>query len=119
MSLTVKVVHHINCNELYLEGSPLTDQDFFSLQKQVDLLINNHESKIILNFESIKLLNSLGINNLIKVMTKCRNHGGELYIVNISDKISHVLLLTKLNTVLNIATSLTEAINKFAIDNES
>ena len=68
MSLSVKVVHHINCNELYLEGSPLTDQDFFSLQKQVDALINNHESKIILNFESIKLLNSLGINNLIKVI---------------------------------------------------
>jgi anti-anti-sigma factor len=119
MSLKVKVAHHIHCNELSLEGSPLTEQDFYPLQKQVDLLINNQESKIILNFEGVKLLNSLGINNLIKVMTKCRNQGGDLYIVNISDKISHVLLLTKLNTVLNIAASLNEAINKFAIDNES
>lgn len=119
MSLEVKLTHHINCNEIVLSGSPLTDHDFYPLIDEVNSLLNNNEANIILNLEKIKLLNSLGLNSLIKVMTKCRNQGGDLHIVNISDKISHVLLLTKLNTVLNIAASLNEAINKFAIDNES
>ena len=67
------------------------------------------EPNLILNLAQIKLLNSLGINTLIKIFTKCRNNGGDLYIVNISEKINQVLLLTKLNTVLNIANSTAEA----------
>jgi anti-sigma B factor antagonist len=62
-----------------------------------------------LNLENLALINSLGLNSFIKIFTKSRNLGGDLYIVNISDKINQVLLLTKLNSVLNIATSLEEA----------
>lgn len=119
MSLTVEVIHHINCNELLVKGTALTDPEFEILNQNAADLIENGESNIIINLEGVELLNSLGIKALIKVFTKCRNQGGDLYIVNISEKISQVLLLTKLNTVLNIATSLNDAINKFAADNES
>jgi anti-anti-sigma factor len=117
--ISVELIHHINCNELLLNGSGLTDPEFQPLIDQADELIENGEANLIINLENVKLLNSLGIKNLIKVFTKCRNQGGDLYIVNISDKISQVLLLTKLNTVLNIAPSLNQAINQFAIENES
>jgi anti-sigma B factor antagonist len=119
MSLTVEILHHINCNEIVPSGTALTDPEFLPLENAATELLDNNESNIIINLENIKLLNSLGIKTLIKVFTKCRNQGGDLYIVNISDKISQVLLLTKLNTVLNIATSLNEAINQFAKENES
>ena len=118
MSLNISTKHHINCNEIILEGSALSDLDFEPLLDSVNKYIDGGESNIIINLEKVKLLNSLGINTLIKIFTRCRNQGGEMYIVNISDKISQVLLLTKLNTVLNIAASLNDAINKFALDNE-
>lgn len=119
MSIALSASHHINCNEIALDGSGLTEQDFEPLLKLVDDYINNGEPNLIINLEKVKLLNSLGINSMIKIFTKCRNQGGDMYIVNISDKISQVLLLTKLNTVLNIASSLNDAINKFALENES
>lgn len=119
MSIVVQVVHHINCNELILDGKGLSDLDFESVEKEVELLLADNEPNVILNMEKISLINSLGIKSLIKIFTKCRNSGGDLYIVNISDKISQVLLLTKLNTVLNIAASLNDAINQFALENES
>jgi len=119
MSLSIEQVHHINCNEIILDGSALNENEFEVLHENVEGLVKNGEVNIILNLDKVKLLNSLGINALIKIFTKCRNQGGEMYIVNISDKISQVLLLTKLNTVLNIATSLNDAINQFAIENES
>lgn len=119
MSLTFELVHHIHCNEISLSGQGLTEPDFAPLEDQAEDLIANGEANIILNLSGVKLLNSLGIKSLIKIFTKCRNQGGDLYIVNISDKISQVLLLTKLNTVLNIAASLNEAINQFALENES
>lgn len=119
MSINLNFHHHISCNEIVLEGSGLTEQDFKPLLDKVDEYLENGEPNLIINLEKIKLLNSLGINSLIKIFTKCRNQGGDMYIVNISDKISQVLLLTKLNTVLNIAASLNDAINKFALENES
>ena len=119
MSLSLSFHHHITCNEISVEGLGLTEQDFSPLLIKVDEYLDNDEPNIIINLEKVKLLNSLGINTLIKIFTKCRNQGGDMYIVNISDKISQVLLLTKLNTVLNIASSLNDAINKFAQENES
>ena len=113
MSLTLSSENHDVCTEISLDGSALTDYDFVELIDKVEASIENEQPNLILNLKEISILNSLGINTLIKVFTKCRNNGGDLYIVNISDKINQVLLLTKLNTVLNIADSVEEAINNF------
>ncbi|MCG8576644.1 MAG: STAS domain-containing protein [Flavobacteriales bacterium] len=113
MALQFSTIQHTNCSEIQLSGSALTEPDFEELNEEVNSLINKGSSNIILNLEHIKLLNSLGINTLIKIFTKSRNAGGDMYIVNISDKINQVLLLTKLNTVLNIAASVEEATENF------
>jgi len=113
MSLELTKVEHTNCIELQLRGSAMSDMEFRELNKTVDSCIQNGDTNLIINLKGVRLLNSLGINTLIKTFTKCRNAAGEMYIVNISDKINQVLLLTKLNTVLNIAASLEEATEKF------
>ncbi len=113
MSLTLSQATHKNCSEILVEGSGLSEIDFEELLLIVDSEINNSQPNLILNLEKVKILNSLGINTLIKIFTKCRNNGGDMYIVNISQKINQVLLLTKLNTVLNIANSTAEAEENF------
>jgi anti-sigma B factor antagonist len=113
MSLTLSLVNHPNCTEIKLNGTGLTEPDFQELMDQVSKLVDNDQPNIIINLAEIRILNSLGINALIKVFTRCRNNGGDLYIVNISDKINQVLLLTKLNTVLNIAPSVQNAVENF------
>lgn len=116
MSLTLSQVNRKNCNEIILKGSALTEVDFVELLQMVEADMEKDEPNLILNLEQIKLLNSLGINTLIKIFTKCRNNGGDMYIVNISEKINQVLLLTKLNTVLNIANSTAEAEENFNLN---
>lgn len=113
MSLLLTEKSHLNSVELGLSGSALSDADFEELYQHVSDLLENNQANLILNLAEVKVLNSLGINALIRIFTRCRNQGGDLYIVNISDKINQVLLLTKLNTVLNIAPSVEEAVNNF------
>lgn len=113
MSLTLSQTAYKNCCEILVEGSGLSEVDFEELHAVVEAEINNTQVNLILNLEKVKILNSLGINALIKIFTKCRNNGGDMYIVNISEKINQVLLLTKLNTVLNIANSTAEAEENF------
>lgn len=116
MSLTITSVNHDQFLELQLQGTPLVEHDFKSLNETVEEAIQKDQTQLVLNMEKVDLLNSIGINTLIRIFTKCRNNGGDMYIVNISDKINHVLLLTKLNTVLNIATSVEAAAEKIKLN---
>ena len=109
MSLDITQIVHPNFTEVKLSGKGIAEEDFLPLIQLTTKQIKEHSPNIILNLENLDLINSLGLNAFIKIFTKTRNSGGDLYIVNISVKINQVLLLTKLNTVLNIATSLEEA----------
>lgn len=110
MSLIINRSSLDNCNVIGIEGAALSEVDFEELNDLVTELCDTGQPNVILDLAGVKVLNSLGINTLIRLFTRCRNHGGDLYIVNISDKINQVLLLTKLNTVLNIAPSVDSAV---------
>ncbi|WP_027419312.1 STAS domain-containing protein [Crocinitomix catalasitica] len=113
MSFTVNTKNHDDAVEISLSGSGMITTDFDELYEISDALIAKGSVNLILNIENVKVLNSIGLNALIKMLTKTRNAGGDLTIVNISDKINQLLLLTKLNTVLNIANSIEEAVLSF------
>lgn len=113
MSLDITQITHKNCTEVILNGKGLSEDDFSPLMELITQQLKINPPNIILNLKNLDLINSLGLNSFIKIFTKTRNSGGDLYIVNISNKINQVLLLTKLNTVLNIATSLEEAKENF------
>ena len=100
-------------------GNILSSLDFKGLEDKIDELIQTDHVNLIIDLKNIAVINSLGVNGLIKTFTKCRNAGGDLFIVNISEKINHVLMLTKLNAVLNIVTSVEEAEKNILSSNES
>jgi anti-sigma B factor antagonist len=81
-------------------------------------LVNSFEEKLndgityfVFNLEEMSYLNSTGLNVLIGLLTKVRNSGGELIICSVPKKINQLLLITKLNTVFNVAISTNEAKN--------
>jgi anti-sigma B factor antagonist len=113
MSLKASLKQNTNYVLLALSGKGLSDADFENANNLLSSELNKDNNNLIIDLKDLDLINSLGLNFLIKLFTKCRNLGGEMYIVNISDKINQVLLLTKLNTVLNIAKSIDEAKNNF------
>lgn len=113
MSLKIKNKSFNNCSIITISGKGLAEEDFTPLTQIAYDLIETHSPNLILDLKELDIINSLGLNTLIKIFTKTRNSGGEMYIVNISSKINQVLLLTKLNTVLNIAKSLNDAKQNF------
>ena len=50
-------------------------------------------SKFILDCSEIKHLNSTGINNILKVFTQIRNHGGEMILCAIPIQIEKLLII--------------------------
>ncbi len=112
MGIRTESFKHGQIIEICIAGNALSEADCMPLIDTVEDNLNSGVKKFIINLEQVQTLNSIGLNMLIRAFTLVRNAGGELYIVNISSKINQVLLLTKLNTVLNIATSFKNALEQ-------
>ena len=97
-----------------LEGRIMNDESITLLLKDiVDALELN--KNIILNLEKLSYLNSSGLNCLITILTKSRIKGGETIITNIQEPINKLLLISKLNSVFEIRTTVEEAMNEFLL----
>jgi anti-sigma B factor antagonist len=58
----------------------------------------------------VRYMNSTGIDVLITLLTKFRNKGGEIVIINPSEQVKKLLIITKLNAIFHLAGSTEEAI---------
>ncbi len=63
-----------------------------------------------IDISKLRYMNSTGINTLILVLTKFRNREGEVVLINPSDQIKNLLIITKLSAIFTIAYSKEEAI---------
>lgn len=93
----------------------IDDNEFFSTSSEevMETLkseIEKENTAFIIDLQKVNYLNSSGINILIAILTAIRNKEGELVLVSISEKIKSVLIITKLNSIFNVKSSMTEAI---------
>lgn len=64
----------------------------------------------IVDISNLRYINSSGIGVLITILTKFRNKDGELCLLNPSESVKKLLIITKLNAIFNIKDSESEAI---------
>jgi anti-sigma B factor antagonist len=95
-----------------LQGDLLGENNGLEL---VDLINDKINESIILcaiDLSNVRYMNSSGIGVLITLLTKFRNKGGEVVLINPSEQIKKLLIITKLNAIFSIVNSSEEAIVK-------
>jgi len=92
-----------------IEGGPFA-QEFKNILQ--DLLQNNRKN-IVVDMSGINFINSNGIGILVSGFTTVKNGGGELKLVNSSNKVTGVLAVTKLNQIFQNFESLDDALKSF------
>ena len=65
--------------------------------------------KGIVDISGLRYINSSGIGVLITILTKFRNKGGEGYLLNPSESVKKLLVITKLNSIFQVIKSEDEA----------
>ncbi|MFN7791032.1 MAG: STAS domain-containing protein, partial [Cyclobacteriaceae bacterium] len=65
----------------------------------------------IIDISELRYINSSGIGVLITILTKFRNKGGEVYLMNPSESVKKLLLITKLNAIFQVVKSEQEVIS--------
>lgn len=82
--------------------------DLIGEDNGIDIIevINNEIQKgtilCLVDISGLRYINSSGIGVLITILTKFRNKGGELCLLNPSESVKKLLIITKLNAIFSI-----------------
>ena len=88
------------------EGSAL-------LRKTIRELLEEQRTLILLNLADVDYIDSSGVGELVSSYTTVRNAGGELKLLNLTQKVQDVLYVTKLYTVFDIKDDEFTAVKSF------
>jgi anti-sigma B factor antagonist len=79
------------------------------LAKATDAIQDN-VLKCVIDISKLRYINSSGIGVLITILTKFRNKDGEVFLLNPSESVQKLLVITKLNAIFQIAKTEEEAL---------
>lgn len=65
-----------------------------------------------IDISDVRYINSSGIGVLITILTKFRNKDGELILINPSEHVKKLLIITKLNAIFSVVDTVEEALNE-------
>lgn len=91
---------------LRLSGDLIGENHGPELVSIINDTINDDIIFCAIDIQNIRYINSSGIGVLITILTKFRNKGGEVVLIKPSVSVEKLLIITKLNSIFTIVTSL-------------
>ncbi|MBC7931921.1 MAG: STAS domain-containing protein [Rubrivivax sp.] len=98
---------------LDLEGKITIGEGSVSLRGAIRRLIEEGKKKILLNLGGVGYVDSSGIGELVSSFTTIQREGGQLKLLNLTQKIQDLLGITKLLTVFDTYDDEATALNSF------
>jgi len=113
MSLIIDTREVAHVTILDIHGRIVLGDEIHELRDAVRGLIKEGKKKIILNLADVDYIDSSGVGELVGSFTTVRNAGGELKLLNLTQKVHDVLHVTKLYTVFDIKDDEFHAVKSF------
>lgn len=111
LRIETREVSHVTI--LDIQGRIVLGDEIHDLRDAVRGLIGEGKKKIILNLDGVDYIDSSGVGELVGCFTTVRNAGGELKLMNLTQKVHDVLHVTKLYTVFDIKDDEFHAVKSF------
>ena len=98
---------------LDLSGEVRIGEGSISLRDSIRNLADQGKKKVLLNLAGVKYMDSTGVGELIANYTTITRNGGQLKLLNLTDRIQNLLVITKLLTVFDAYDNEAEALKSF------
>jgi anti-sigma B factor antagonist len=97
-------------NSREIEGAVILDfngrlvlgEDTVLLRERVRALIAMGQKRILLNLQDVPYIDSSGLGELVSAFIAARKEGGDLKLLNLTQKVHGLLQITKLYTVFEV-----------------
>lgn len=111
MKIATREVDHVTIVDI--SGRIVLGDETGQLRDTVCGLISQKKTKIILNLAEVDYIDSSGVGELVGSFTTVRKSGGELKLLNLTQKVQDVLQVTKLYTVFDVKEDEFTAVKSF------
>jgi anti-sigma B factor antagonist len=98
---------------LDLDGEVRIGDSATALRSAIRELVAAGNKKILLNLAGVRYIDSSGIGELIANYTTVGRTGGQLKLLNLTEKVQDLLVITKLLTVFDVYEDEGEALSSF------
>jgi anti-anti-sigma factor len=102
-----------NVTVLDLKGRLVLEDGDAVLRARVNELIEQDRTQIVLNLKDITYIDSCGVGVLIAKLVSMRNKGGDLRLLNLTERSRRLMEISQLLNVFAIFESEPEAISSF------
>ena len=96
-----------------LKGKILFGDGIDELRQSIDATIKDNEKQLVLNFAEVPYLDSTGLGEVVRSYTTLKKEGGTIKIVNLTNKVKDLMMVTKLITVFETFENENEAVKSF------
>ncbi|MBS1489595.1 MAG: STAS domain-containing protein [Bacteroidetes bacterium] len=97
---------------LRISGDLIGEDNGTQMIAAVNEAMSHNLLTCIIDIAGLRYINSAGIGVLITILTKFRNKGGDVYLMNPSESVNKLLIITKLNSIFQVISSEEEAVKK-------
>jgi anti-sigma B factor antagonist len=98
---------------LDMDGKITIGEGSVALRSAVRRLLEEGKKKILLNLARVGYIDSSGIGELVSSYTAINKDGGQLKLLNLTQKLQDLLTITKLLTVFDVYDTEPEALTSF------
>jgi anti-sigma B factor antagonist len=112
MQIEERVVGEVTV--LDLKGKITLGEGDEILKDKINSLILQGKKKLLLNLAEVPYIDSAGLGEVVRTYTTVSRQGGQLKLVNLTKRITDLLMITKLLTVFETFDSEKEALQSFS-----
>ncbi len=99
---------------LDMNGKVTTGEGSIALRSAIRRLLGEGKKKILLNLSGVGYVDSSGIGELVSSFTAVNKEGGNLKLLNLTQKIQDLLAITKLLTVFDVYEAESDALGSYS-----
>ena len=111
MQIDERVVNGVTI--LDLKGKITLGEGDEALRDRISHLLQTGNRKLLLNLEGVPYIDSAGLGEVVRTYTTVSRQGGQLKLVNLTKRITDLLMITKLLTVFETYDSEKAAIDSY------
>jgi anti-sigma B factor antagonist len=104
-----------NVTVLDMDGNIRISGKNVALQEAVRSLVDQGRNQIVLNLERVSYIDSSGLGELISSHVTVTNRGGQIKLLNLTQRFQELMTTTKLLTIFDVYDEELEAIDSFKI----
>jgi len=100
MAVQISVREAGGVTVLDLKGGVVLAPDGRALHERVKQLVGENKTRILVNVAEVTHIDSTGLGELVSAFSQVKKSGGQLKLVNATDKLKQIIKLTNLDAIL-------------------